>query len=211
MFNLQAYQEIKSEIPENIKILAATKTKSIEDIKQAVLAGIRIIGENYVQEAEEKHALLKDFFKQNNVSFHLIGHLQSNKVQEAIKIFDCIQTIDSEKLAVKIDKECRRANKTIKVMIEINFDEENKSGIKLENLNQLAQKIKELSNLRLIGLMAIPPIGQEENCFKKMNELKKQYNFQELSMGMSNDYLTAIKNGSTIIRLGTILLGNRKN
>ena len=209
MFNPAAYSKIKSEIPKEVKILAATKSKPPRDIIEAVKAGIKLIGENYVQEASEKYKLLNKLFEQESIEFHLIGHLQTNKVQEAIKIFDCIQTLDSEKLAIKLDKECRRLNKKIKVMIEINFGEESKSGIKLENLDKLIKRVRGLSNLNLVGLMSIPPIGKEETCFKKIQELKNQYNLQELSIGMSSDYLTAIKNGSTLIRLGTILFGER--
>jgi pyridoxal phosphate enzyme (YggS family) len=179
----------------------------LEDIKEAIYFGIKIIGENYVQEASGKYKILNQLFKHEKIEFHLIGHLQSNKVQEAIKIFDCIESLDSEKLAIKINKECKKLNRVIEVMIEINFNEENKSGISLENLDLLIKKVKELTNLKLIGLMSIPHIGKEEICFKKMQELKEKYAFEELSMGMSEDYSIAIKNGSTIIRLGKILFG----
>jgi len=210
MFNHEAYEYIKTEIPQEVKILAATKTKSTEDIIDAVNSGIKIVGENYVQEAEEKFEKLKDFFKEKSISFHLIGHLQSKKARKAAEIFDCIESIDSIKLAEKINNACQELNKKIEIMIEVNFDEEQKSGISIIGLDFLIEKIKTLQNLNLTGLMCIPPIGKEEETYKKMKELKERYNLKELSMGMSSDYKTAINHGSTIIRLGTVLFGERK-
>jgi len=210
MFNKEAYERIKGEIPSNIKILAATKTKTSEDIIEAMNCGVRIIGENYVQEAEEKYEKLKNLFKEKKISFHLIGHLQSKKARKAVEIFDCIQSIDSIKLAEKINNACQELNKKIEVMIEINFGEEQKSGILIEHLNDLINQIKKLEHINLIGLMCIPPIGKEEETYKQMKELQTEYCLKELSMGMSSDYKTAINHGSTIIRLGTILFGERK-
>lgn len=209
MFNKEVYEKIKYEIPLEVKILGVTKTKSVEETVEAINSGIKIIGENYVQEAEEKHEKLKDLFKGKNVSFHLIGHLQSNKVKTAVEIFDCIETIDSIKLAELINKVCNELNKKIDVMIEINFDENQKSGINSEGLNFFIEKIRNLQNLNLVGLMCIPPIGKEKECFEKMKELKEKYNLGELSIGMSSDYKIAIENGATIIRLGKILFGER--
>ncbi|OGJ12985.1 YggS family pyridoxal phosphate enzyme [Candidatus Pacearchaeota archaeon RBG_19FT_COMBO_34_9] len=209
MFNKKEYKKIKTEIPESVKILAATKTKPAEDITEAINLGVKIIGENYVQEAEEKYEKLKDLFKEKRVSFHLIGHLQTNKIKEAVRIFDCIETVDSERLAEKINKICNDLDKNIDIMIEINFEESQKSGITIEEIDSLIKKIKTFQNLNLIGFMAIPGIGKEKECFEKMKELKEKYNIKELSMGMSSDYKTAIGNGATIIRLGTILFGGR--
>jgi len=209
MFDVLAYQKIESEIPKNVKILAATKMKSIKDIILAINYGIKLIGENYIQEAKEKYEKLNGILKDKDVSFHLIGHLQSNKLKTASEIFDCIETIDSEKIAEKINKICKKLNKKIEVMIEINFDEEQKSGIQLSKLDSLFQKIKTFDHLILVGFMAIPPIGKEEICFRKMHELKEKYKVKEISMGMSSDYKIAIKNGATIIRLGKILFGKR--
>jgi len=210
MFNHEAYERIKAEIPKEVKILAATKTKPIEDIIEAINSGINLIGENYVQEAEEKFEKIKDFFKEKNISFHLIGHLQSKKARKAVEIFDCIESIDSIKLAEKINNACRELNKKIDIMIEVNFGEEQKSGISIIGLDSLIEKIKNLQNINLIGLMCIPPIGKAEESYRKMKELKDKYNLKELSIGMSSDYKTAINYGSTIIRLGTILFGKRE-
>ena len=209
MFNHEAYRSIKREIPPEIKVLAASKTKPIEDIVEAINSGIKIIGENYVQEAEEKYEKLKDLFREKNISFHLIGHLQSNKTEDAVKIFNCIETVDSIKLAEKIDRACRKINKKGDIMIEVNFGEEQKSGISLTELDFLVNKVKNLESINLIGLMCIPPIGKEEEAYRKMKELKERYKLKELSMGMSSDYKLAINNGSTIIRLGTSLFGIR--
>ncbi len=209
MFNKEVYEKIKSEIPSHVKILAATKTKPIGDIIEAINSGIRIIGENYVQEAEEKYGKLKDFFKGKSISFHLIGHLQSNKIKNAIKIFDCIETVDSEKIAERINNACNELNKKIEVMIEINFDKSKDSGIPLNELELLFYRIKDFKNLDMTGFMCIPQVGKEQECFRKMEELKRKYNVKELSMGMSSDYRIAIENGATIIRLGAILFGKR--
>jgi len=209
MFNKEAYERIKAEIPQEVEILAATKTKPEEDIIESVNSGIKIIGENYVQEAKEKYRKLKDLFKEKNISFHLIGHLQSNKAKDAAEIFDCIETIDSIKLAEKVNNACNEINKRIDIMIEINFGENQKSGIPISGIDLLIAQIKNLQNINLRGLMCIPPISKEEETYKKMKELKERYNLKKLSMGMSSDYKLAINNGSTIIRLGTILFGNR--
>ena len=210
MFNNEAYGRIKAEIPPNVKILAATKTKPVEDIIEAINSGINIIGENYVQEAEEKYEKLKILFKEKNISLHLIGHLQSKKARKAAEIFDCIESIDSVKLTEKIDNACKELNKKIDIMIEINFGETQKSGVLIPELDSLIEKIKIFQNINLIGLMCIPPIGKEEETFKKMKEFKEIYHLKELSIGMSSDYKTAIAHDSTIIRLGTILFGERK-
>lgn len=209
MFNKEIYKKIFSEIPEHVKIVAATKTKSVDDIREAINSGIEIIGENYVQEAEEKYNKLKDFFENNNISFHLIGHLQSKKTKKAVKIFNCIESVDSQKIADKIDKVSKELGKKIEVMIEINFGEEQKSGIPFPQADSLIEHVKKLQNIKLIGLMTIPPIGQEEYCFKKMKILAEKHYLKELSMGMSSDYKIAIENGATIIRLGTLLFGKR--
>jgi pyridoxal phosphate enzyme (YggS family) len=211
MFNKEAYERIKIEIPKEVKILAATKTKSAEDVIEAINSGIKIIGENYVQEAEERYGKLKELFKEKMISFHLIGHLQSKKARKATEIFDCIQSVDSIKLAEKINNASKELNKKIDIMIEINFEEIQKSGVLTSELNPLIEKVKNLQNLNLIGFMCIPKIGKEEETYQKMKELKEKYNLKELSIGMSSDYKTAINYGSTIIRLGTILFGERKS
>jgi len=209
MFNKEVYEGIRSEIPLPVKILGVTKNKSIEEMIEAINSGIKILGENYIQEAEEKYEKLKELFQKRDISFHLIGHLQSNKVKTAVRIFDCIETLDSLKLAEKINSYCKKLNKKIDVMIEINFDENKKSGIGAEELSSFLKEIHNFQNLNLIGLMCIPKIGAGEEYFEKMKELKEKYCLKELSMGMSSDYKIAVEKGATIIRLGRILFGER--
>lgn len=209
MFNKKELDNIRKELPEKAKIMGVTKTKPVGDIIKAVNSGIKIIGENYIQEAEPKYEKLRGLFKENKVSFHLIGHLQSNKAKKAVEIFNCIETIDSLKLAEKINNVCENLNKKIDIMIEINFNENLKSGIRISKINYLINMVKKLQNLNLIGFMCIPPINKEKECFGKMKELKEEYKVRELSMGMSSDYKIAIENGATIIRLGRILFGER--
>jgi hypothetical protein len=208
MFDNKQYSRIKSSIPKEIKIVGVTKNKTSQDIIAAINSGIKIIGENYIQEAEIKYQEMKEVLKNKSAEFHLIGHLQTNKINEAVKIFDCIQTVDSIKKAEKINEACKKIEKQINVMIQINSGEEQKSGIKKEELITLINKIKELKNLRLIGLMTIPK-PNDETAFQEMNLLKNKFKLRELSMGMSKDYNQAIKEGSTMIRLGTILFGER--
>lgn len=210
MFNKENYKKIREEIPANIKILAATKMKNEEEIKFAITCGITIIGENYVEEAAEKYENLKEMFKRKNIKFHLIGHLQSNKAKIAAEIFDCIESVDSIKLATRLNQYCEQLNKKLDIFIEINFGEEQKAGVKINELQGLIESIKNLKNLNLIGLMTIPPIGKELECFKEMKSLNDKYQLKELSMGMSSDYKSAIEAGSTIIRLGTALFGKRE-
>ncbi|MBM3247478.1 YggS family pyridoxal phosphate-dependent enzyme [Candidatus Pacearchaeota archaeon] len=208
MFNKEKYQDIIAEIPSNIKIVGVTKAKSPEEIKRAIDSGIKIIGENYIQEAKQKYEELKNLLKEKKIEFHLIGHLQSNKVKDAAEIFDCIQTIDSKKIAHKINESSKNIGKIMKVMIQVNLGEKQKSGIKPEELSSLIQEIRKLKNLELSGIMAIPEEGDEKS-FELLKELKNKFNLNELSLGMSQDYKLAILKGSTMIRLGTILFGER--
>ncbi len=210
MFNRDNYETIRKEIPLNVKILAATKMKNEDEIRFAITSGITIIGENYVEEAAEKYENLKDMFKRKNIKFHLIGHLQSNKAKIAAEIFDCIETIDSIKIASRLNQYCEELNKKLDVFIEINFGEEQKAGITVNELEGLVESIKNLKNLNLLGLMTIPPLGKEIECFKQIKSLNDKYNLKELSMGMSSDYKVATECGSTLIRLGTALFGKRE-
>jgi pyridoxal phosphate enzyme (YggS family) len=210
MFNNEKYLELKKELLSGARILAATKTKPKEDVLGALESGIRLFGENYVQEAEEKYSSLLGQLHGCGAELHLIGHLQSNKAKKAVELFDCIQTIDSEKLARKINDACKEKGKKISAMIEVNFGEEQKSGVREEKLEVLVKELKGLGNIHLVGLMCVPPIGREKECFSRMLALKQKFNLKELSMGMSNDYKLALQHGATIIRLGTVLFGERK-
>ena len=199
-------ESIKKDISDDITILAATKKRTVKEIQEAIDSGIRIIGENYVQEAQSKYKELKD-----KTEIHCIGHLQTNKVKKAVKIFDMIQTVDSLKLAKEINK---RTKKIMPVLIEVNIgEEENKDGCMPSEVKSLAEDITKLPNLQLKGLMTMAPKGKEEPYFIKIKDiydrLKEKYNFSILSMGMSDSYREAVKHGCTMIRLGTALFGPR--
>ena len=170
--------------------------------------GHKHFGENKVQEAIEKWTNIK---KENkNIKLHLIGRLQSNKVKNALRIFDYIHSLDSEKLANKISQYQKENNLNTKLFIQINIgNEEQKSGINENNINNFYNYCKNL-NLNIIGLMCIPPVNiNTENYFKKMQLLKNKIKLDELSMGMSSDYLTAIKFDASYIRLGSSIFGQR--
>lgn len=209
-------QKILNELPKNVALVAATKSRNTEEILEAISAGIKTIGENYVQEAEMKFATIG-----NKVKWHLIGHLQTNKAKKAVKIFDCIETVDSFELAKTIDKECVKINKIMPIMIEINIaSEPQKNGCLPQNVEALAKQIIELKNLELIGLMTMGSIDVDDNqlreqfhqahgLYDKINSVlngKLQY----LSMGMSSSYKLAIEAGANMVRVGTLIFGERK-
>ena len=165
-------------------------------------------GENKVQEAIEKWSDVK--LTNNDIRLHLIGGLQTNKVKLAVKLFDYIHSVDSEKLAKKISDEQQKQNKKIKVFIQVNIgNEEQKSGVNKSSLNQLFSYCKAI-DLNVVGLMCIPPLEKSSNIFfKEMCTLNKNLNLNELSMGMSSDYLEAIKNSATYLRIGSNIFGER--
>ena len=165
-------------------------------------------GENKVQEAIEKWSEIKK--QKSNIQLHLIGKLQTNKVKFAVKLFDYIHSLDNEKLANKISSLQKIENKSLKIFIQVNIGEENqKSGIHVSKLANFYTFCKDL-NLNIVGLMCIPPVdGDADIYFKKMQELKKQFNFKDLSMGMSSDYLDALKYNASFLRIGSSIFGNR--
>ena len=165
-------------------------------------------GENRVQEALDKWTKIKE--NNDSIKLHLIGKLQTNKVKFAVKIFDYIHTVDSIKLARKISSEENKLKKKIKLFIQVNIGlEEQKSGVSENNLKELIEECSRL-NLSVIGLMCIPPNdNNSKNYFKKMKELGSQYSLSELSMGMSSDYIEAIEEGSTYVRIGSKIFGER--
>ena len=190
------------------KIIAVSKTFKLDHIKPLIDFGHKHFGENKVQEAIEKWTNIK---KENkNIKLHLIGRLQSNKVKNALRIFDYIHSLDNEKLANKISQYQKENNLNTKLFIQINIgNEEQKSGINENNINNFYNYCKNL-NLNIIGLMCIPPVNiNTENYFKKMQLLKNKIKLDELSMGMSSDYLTAIKFDASYIRLGSSIFGQR--
>ncbi len=190
------------------KIIAVSKTFSIDRIKPLIDYGHIHYGENKVQEANEKWGLIKQNNK--NLKLHLIGRLQTNKVKIAVKLFDYIHSLDSEKLADKIYTQQKEQDKKIKLFIQVNMGEEDqKSGIKKSEVVDFYYYCKN-KDLNVLGLMCIPPFDEDSSkFFKEMKKLNDDLNLKELSMGMSSDYLTALENSSTYIRIGSSIFGKR--
>ena len=190
------------------KVIAVSKTFTIDKILPLIEHGHCDFGENKVQEALNKWSDIK---KQNpNIKIHLIGKLQTNKVKFAVKLFDFIHSVDSKKLAKKIADEQLKLDKQIKIFIQVNIgDEDQKSGTNKSDLNELITYCQEI-NLKVIGLMCIPPLDDDPSkYFKAMKELNQTYGFNELSMGMSSDYLKAIEHEATFVRIGSNIFGAR--
>ncbi|MBT3311905.1 MAG: YggS family pyridoxal phosphate-dependent enzyme [Desulfobacterales bacterium] len=205
--------------PEEIKVVAVSKTMPIEKVKEAINAGAVIFGENYIQESREKITELSAY----PVSWHFIGHLQSNKAKYAVKYFDVIHTVDSLKLAAIINREAVKIGKVQDILIQVNTGmESSKSGTLSDETLDLVKKISVFTNLRIDGLMTIPPLYNEPErvapYFSMLRELRdsiKSENISnvymdELSMGMTGDFEVAIKEGATIVRIGTAIFGKRK-
>ena len=190
------------------KIIAVSKTFPIENILPLIKYGHIHYGENKVQEAMDKWSNIKT--KNDNIKLHLIGRLQTNKVKFALKIFDYIHSLDSEKLANKIASEQKKQGKKPKIFMQVNIgNEDQKSGINKERLGDFYKFCKNL-NLDIIGTMCIPPNDEKtENYFSEMNQINQRLNFKELSMGMSSDYLEATKNNATYVRVGSKIFGAR--
>ncbi len=204
---------------ESVTLIGVTKTVDVSRIRSGIEAGIKHIGENYVQEARSKFEELKD----KNITWHFIGHLQSNKARHAVKIFDWIHTVDRISLAKKLDDSARKERQhPLPVLIQVNIGEEStKSGIHPEKLFELYRELQAFDGITVKGLMTIPPYCEDpENVrfyFKKLADLlnklrdqsKKPELLTELSMGMSHDFEVAIEEGATMIRIGTAIFGPR--
>jgi len=205
--NIKIYLE-KLNIKNNPKTIAVSKTFKIEKILPLIEHGHVDFGENKVQEAVEKWTEIKKSY--SSIKLHMIGKLQTNKVKFAVQLFDFIHSVDNEKLARKIAVEESKINKKIKIFLQVNIGDENqKSGINKSEAEQLVSVCKEI-DLNVVGLMCIPPINVDpENYFSEMNKLKKDLGLVELSMGMSSDYLKAVKHLSTYIRVGSSIFGQR--
>ena len=193
--------------PAGITLIAVTKKFPASIIREAYDSGLREFGENYVQEFEGKHPQLADL----KARFHLIGHLQSNKTRKAAELFQVIQTVDSVKLARRLDSE----GKPLDVMLEVKLsEEESKSGAAPEALSDLIRGVRACANLRLLGLMTMPPWSddpeQTRPYFRRLHELAQEHGLSQLSMGMSHDLEAAIEEGATSIRIGTALFGPRR-
>ena len=193
----------------NTKLIAVSKTHTIDKIQEIYNEGIKDFGENKVQELLSKIDKLP-----SDIRWHMIGHLQTNKVKSIIDKVYLIHSVDSVKLAITIDKEAKKKNIVANILLEINIaNEESKYGFSINELDNSIKEISNLKNINIKGFMTVAPNtnNPEENrkYFKKMKELKDKYNYEILSMGMSNDYKIAIEEGSTYIRIGTKIFGER--
>ena len=214
---IKSYKEIISAIEHRLKdqnitntpkVIAVSKTFNLDKILPLIDHGHLDYGENKVQEALEKWSEIK--LTKKDLKLHLIGKLQTNKVKQAVKVFDYIHSVDSEKLARKIADEEDKQGKKIKIFIQVNIGDENqKSGVNKNYLSDFYQFCKILK-LDVIGLMCIPPFDEDsKKYFQEMNMLNKKLNLKELSMGMSSDYLSALDHSATYLRIGSSIFGNR--
>jgi len=192
------------------KIIVVTKTFPLSKIVPLLEHGHIHFGENKLQEAEPKWAKAKNQYK--NLQLHMVGKLQSNKAKKAVELFDYIHSLDNERLALKISKYEKELGKKIKLFIQVNLaKEEQKSGVDLSKLNHFYNYCTKELSLNIIGLMCLPPIASHpQECFKVLKKNAERLSLKELSMGMSSDFEEAILNGSTYLRLGTLIMGKRK-
>ena len=209
---------ILEELPEGVNLVGAAKTRTPQEILEAVEAGLEIIGENYVQEAERAFQVVG-----GKAKWHMIGHLQSNKAKNAVRVFDLIETVDSIKLARAIDRACGKIDKVMPILMEINSGEESqKAGVMPEDAISLVRDMSELNNIKLMGLMTMGPFaGDPEDSRPYFQKTKKLFEeikamglpgveMKYLSMGMSNSYKVALEEGANVVRIGTKLFGERE-
>jgi pyridoxal phosphate enzyme (YggS family) len=214
----QNIKELLDELPADIQLVAAAKTMDASKVMEAIDAGVKIIGENYIQEAEVKYNVIG-----NRVKWHFIGHLQNNKIKKAVSIFDMIETVDSAEIASAINKRCIEMGKIMPILIEINSgSEEQKSGVLPENAASVIKEISGFSGIKVMGLMTMGPLaGKPEEsrpCFIKTREIFELVKsldlpgveMKYLSMGMTNSYKIAIEEGANIVRIGSKIFGQRK-
>jgi len=202
-----------------VRLVAVSKTIAADTVREAIEAGVTILGENYVQEAREKFNALAQY----PVSWHFIGHLQSNKAKYAVRLFDLIHSVDSLKLARELDKQAKKVDKIQPILVQVNISgEDTKSGISADEAPGLVAEISKLENLSIKGLMTMPPyFYQPEKVkpfFAALRELRDRIkeqappnlSLEELSMGMTGDFEVAIEEGATLVRIGTAIFGERK-
>ena len=201
----------QKQLKTNPKIIVVTKTFSLNQITPLIESGHIHFGENKIQEAESKWIGVKKQF--SNLQLHMVGKLQTNKVKKAVKIFDYIHSLENAKLALKIFQHEKELNKKIKLFIQVNLADENqKSGILLNDLNNFYSYCTKELSLNVIGLMCLPPVeSSSQEYFKILKNVAEKLDLKDLSMGMSSDFEEAIIHGSTYLRLGTIILGERFN
>ena len=210
-------KKILDELPENVELVAAAKTRSPGEIEEVIRAGVKIIGENYIQEAEKAFEAIG-----KRVKWHFIGHLQKNKAKKAVKIFDIIETVDSYPLAYEINERCKQIEKIMPILIEINSGrEKQKFGVFPEDALDLIQEISPLPQIKIMGLMTMGPrFGNPEDSRPYFIETRKIFDkikalnlprveMEYLSMGMTNSYKIAIEEKANMVRIGTLIFGKR--
>ena len=214
----QNISQILSELPDGVQLVAAAKTRTPAEVLAVVSGGVKIIGENYVQEAERAYEVVG-----SRAKWHFIGHLQGNKAKKAVRLFDMIETVDSLKIAREIDKWCAQIGKVMPVLVEVNSGrEKQKSGVLPEKAEELIKEISGLKNIKVMGLMTMGPrLGNPEDARPYFVETRKMFERVEklnlpnvqmkyLSMGMSNSYKVALEEGANIVRIGSKLFGERE-
>jgi pyridoxal phosphate enzyme (YggS family) len=213
----ESVRKILAELPPGVLLVAAAKGRTPQEILEAIEAGVQIIGENYVQEAERAFSVIG-----RRAQWHMIGHLQKNKAKRAVEIFDMIETLDSVELAQALEKHCARLNRVMPVLVEINSGREpQKSGVFPEDAEALIREVSRFPHLKILGLMTMGPrFGDPEDARPYFHETKKLFDklkalqipnvaMQYLSMGMSNSYTIALEEGANIVRIGTKIFGER--
>jgi len=204
---------------DSVRLVAVSKTIAADIVKEAIEAGVTILGENYIQEARDKFKALVQY----PVSWHFIGHLQSNKAKYAVRLFDLIHSVDSLKLARELDKQAGKLDKIQQILVQVNISaEDTKSGVSTDEAPRLIAEISQLKNLAVKGLMTMPPYFYQpekvQPFFAALHDLRDQIREQslpnvpldELSMGMTGDFEVAIKEGATLVRIGTAIFGERQ-
>jgi len=207
---IRAAAERAGRRPENIALIAVTKTVGPEDVEAALAAGQTLFGESRIQEARAKIPLVS-----GRARWHMIGHLQTNKARDAVALFEVIHSVDSVKLAVELNKWAERAGKTQAVLLEVNVSgEASKFGLKPEDLKSTVAEISRLARLETRGLMTIAPYAEAGEkarpSFRRLRELRDALGLRELSMGMTHDFEVAVEEGATMVRVGTGIFGERK-
>jgi len=212
-------QQLLKELPDGVELVAAAKGRTAQEVLQAVDSGIKIIGQNYIQEAEKIYPVVG-----NKAKWHMIGHLQKNKAKKAVTLFDMIETVDSVDLARELDKRCAQIGKVMPILIEINSGrEKQKSGVLPENAQPLIKEISSLPNIKIMGLMTMGPrFGDPEDSrpyfittrkiFDQIKALQlPNVEMKYLSMGMTNSYQVALQEGANLVRIGTRIFGETKS
>jgi len=212
-------KKLLAELPEGVLLVGAAKTRAPDEILEAVEAGLEIVGENYVQEAERAFEKIG-----HRAKWHMIGHLQTNKAKKAVAVFDMIETVSSMRLAEEVDKACSKAGRVMPVLVEINSgEEEQKSGVNPDEAVNLIRAMSSLKNIRIMGLMTMGPFaGDPEESRPYFRKTKKIFDalkamdlpaveMKYLSMGMSNSYRVALEEGANMVRIGTKLFGERQS